>query len=140
MGCEAGGGRELGDRASKLSLTILFISMTEAVGCPPHTPGDPGYTPQKAGGGYGSPGGAMLLAGNGGPVGGRRHRGWTEDGRGGAQREGDGRGGEGRGRALAGEVLLRGGPGKPRDLPQEVRTPRDGFRDPEVPGSSSRRV
>lgn len=110
MGCEAGGGGELGDRASELSLTILFTSMIEAVGCPPHTQGDPGYPPLKTGGGYCSPGGAMLLAGNGGQRGpwwwpaaplldrGRR-------GRGGEGRGWKGRGREGKGASGGGAVL-----------------------------------
>lgn len=147
MGCEAGGGRELGDKSlKKLSLTILFTSMTEAVGCPPHTQGDPGYPPLKTGGGYCSPGGAMLLAGNGG----RRGPWWWPAAprldRGRQGRGGEGRGGDGRRRGRRGpsveleNVLLRGGPGEPRDRPQEVRTPRGGFRDPEVPRGSARRV
>jgi hypothetical protein len=67
-------------------------------------------------------------------------------GRGGEGIEEERTGGEARRRGRRGSsvelenVLLRGGPGKPGDPPQEVRTPSDGFRDPEVPGSSERRV
>lgn len=104
MGCEPGGGGEIA--LPKLSLTILFTSMTEAIGCPPHTPGDTGYPPVKAGGGYCSPGGAMLLAGNSG----RRGPWWWPaaprlDG---ARR---GRGGEGRGSKRRGREGKRAGGG-----------------------------
>lgn len=126
MGCEAGGGGELRDRASELSLTILFTSMTEAVGCPPHTQGDPGYPPTEdwwrllqprgchAACWQRRPAGALVVAG--GTAAGPRTAG--------AGRVGDGRGGDGRGRAPAGEARFFGvageralegrGPGNPK--------------------------
>lgn len=153
MGCEPGGGRELRDRASKaLTYHLVHIHGRSDRVSSPH-PGRYRVPPPSEGwwrllqprGCHAAcwqqrPTGALVVAGR--TAAGRSTAG---AGQGGEGMEGERRGGEGRRRGRRGpsveleNVRLRGGPGKPRDPPQEVRTPSDRFRDPEVPGSSGGR-